>query len=200
MDKIDHLTLRTTTALSRLSSLQRRADKTQAMPPLVRDALEELQHRARGAADREREPDGTGERDCGDTAAGGTGTRRLPDVVHVDVDPLRVHRSRRPDPRRESARLAPPERRPAAPGGQAADSVLYGSRSADCRARAASRLPVRAADRRASARAAPARGPGPWHPAARRGSMVLVPGEIRRSRRARRRTSPRPSRRSAARR
>jgi len=42
MDKIDHLTLRTTTALNRLSSLQRRADKTQAMPPLVRDALEEL--------------------------------------------------------------------------------------------------------------------------------------------------------------
>jgi PAS domain-containing protein len=42
MNRLDNLTLRTTTALGRLASLQRRADKNAAPPSLVRDALEEL--------------------------------------------------------------------------------------------------------------------------------------------------------------
>jgi PAS domain-containing protein len=41
MNRLDNLTLRTTTALGRLASLQRRADKS-ATPTIVRDALEEL--------------------------------------------------------------------------------------------------------------------------------------------------------------
>jgi PAS domain-containing protein len=42
MNRLDNLTLRTTTALGRLAMLQRRADKTSSPPSLVRDALEEL--------------------------------------------------------------------------------------------------------------------------------------------------------------
>jgi PAS domain-containing protein len=42
MDRLDNLTLRTTTALGRLASLQRRADRTPAAASLVRDAIEEL--------------------------------------------------------------------------------------------------------------------------------------------------------------
>ena len=42
MNRIDNLTLRTTNALGRLASLQRRADKTGPPAGLVRDALEEL--------------------------------------------------------------------------------------------------------------------------------------------------------------
>ena len=42
MNRIDNLTLRTTNALGRLASLQRRADKAAPPPALVRDALEEL--------------------------------------------------------------------------------------------------------------------------------------------------------------
>jgi len=42
MNRLDNLTLRTTTALGRLASLQRRADKMSTSPSLLRDALEEL--------------------------------------------------------------------------------------------------------------------------------------------------------------
>ena len=42
MNRIDNLTLRTTNALGRLASLQRRANKSVPPPAVVRDALEEL--------------------------------------------------------------------------------------------------------------------------------------------------------------